>query len=520
MGGLGLFLLGMIIMTDSLRALAGDSIRNALMRFTRSPLSGAITGAASTAILQSSSATTVAAVGFVGASLLTFPQALGIIFGANIGTTITGWMVALLGFKLQLATVLLPLILTGTLLRLFGQKLVASIGMGLAGFGLIFVGITVMQQGMSGLQDVITPTQFPTDSLFGILKLVGLGILMTLITQSSSAGVATALTALYAGAINFHQAAALVIGMDVGTTVTAVMASIGGSVGSRRTGISHVIYNCLTGIFALLLLTPYINLWESLAPNELINNAEIALVGFHSLFNILGVIIILPFTHHFAAFITNLIKDKVSIYTRHLDTALLEETSLALTAIRTSIQLELVDLLNQLRHMLTETGKPKHIDLIELQIALDKTHAYADLIHLNKDEDRNWQRLTSSMHALDHLQRLHERCEEDIDRAQAARTIEALKPLRDQVSQCIEQIIESVEDKNWAEASVHAQTTAASILEQVEPMREAVMNQLAAGQVTVPQATDKLEAIRWLKRVSRHIARITVHLENIEAELI
>lgn len=118
-GGLGLFLLGMIIMTDGLRSLAGDMIRNALMRFTRSPVTGAAAGAVTTAILQSSSATTVAAVGFVGAGLMTFPESLGIIFGANIGTTITGWMVALLGFKLQLGIIVLPIILVGAILKLF-----------------------------------------------------------------------------------------------------------------------------------------------------------------------------------------------------------------------------------------------------------------------------------------------------------------------------------------------------------------------------------------------------------------
>ena len=137
-------------MTDGLRALAGSAIRGALMRFTRSPLSGAVTGAVSTAILQSSSATTVAAVGFVGAGLITFSASLGIIFGANIGTTMTGWLVALLGFKLNLGTVILPVILVGTILRLFGNGRAANIGYALAGFGLIFVGITLMQQGMSG----------------------------------------------------------------------------------------------------------------------------------------------------------------------------------------------------------------------------------------------------------------------------------------------------------------------------------------------------------------------------------
>ena len=124
-GGLGLFLLGMIIMTEGLRSLAGNTIRNALMRFTKSPYSGATTGAISTALLQSSSATTVMAVGFVGAGFMTFPESLGIIFGSNIGSTITGWMVALFGFKLNLGTIILPVIFLCVIMKIFfhGKKI-------------------------------------------------------------------------------------------------------------------------------------------------------------------------------------------------------------------------------------------------------------------------------------------------------------------------------------------------------------------------------------------------------------
>ena len=154
LGGIGIFMIGMIIMTEGLRALAGDRIRKALMHFTKTPTSGALTGAVTTAILQSSSATTVAAVGFVGAGLLAFPEALGIIFGANIGTTVTGWMAALLGFKLKLGTVILPFILLGAMLKLFFSDKIAATGYALAGFGLIFVGIEWMQGAMSGVESV------------------------------------------------------------------------------------------------------------------------------------------------------------------------------------------------------------------------------------------------------------------------------------------------------------------------------------------------------------------------------
>ncbi|WP_078485819.1 Na/Pi symporter [Solemya velesiana gill symbiont] len=186
LGGLVLFLLGMVVMTDGLTGIAGNMLRRALTRFTRSPLTGSLTGAGTTAVLQSSSATTVATIGFVGAGLLTFPHVVGIVFGANLGTTIIGWMVALFGFKLNLGSLALPIILAGVLLRLFAKGRLTHAGHALAGFGLIFVGIGFLQDSMSGLEGIITPEDLPSDSVTGRLLLICLGIGMTLVIQSSS----------------------------------------------------------------------------------------------------------------------------------------------------------------------------------------------------------------------------------------------------------------------------------------------------------------------------------------------
>jgi phosphate:Na+ symporter len=503
----------MIVMTGALRDLAGNAIRNALKKLTKSPLSGALTGAASTALLQSSSAITVAAVGFVGAGLMTFPQSLGIIFGANAGTTITGWLVVLLGFKLKLGTVILPVILMGAILKLFAKDRLATIGFALAGFGLIFVGIGMLQQGMSGLEQVITPEQFPVDTWLGRLKLVLMGIVITLITQSSSAGVAVSLTALFAGAINFNQAAALVIGMDVGTTVTAAMASLGGSISSRRTGVSHVIYNICTAIGALFLLSPYGLLWEYFAPGALIANAEVALVGFHTCFNLLGMIIVLPFTAKFAYLIENIIKSEPLTYAENLDKALLTEPSVALTAILTVVTNESRALLKHVNALLTQDEDHKRINLVEMQTALDETHAYVDLIHLDKADTPQWQQLVAAIHILDHLQRLHERCDEEEYRAFAAKQNEDLNLIVKQFIRVVREIVSNIEQQRWHENTQLASGANEALLSQLAPVRDNVMSNIAAGYITVPQATQRAEAIRWLKRVSYHISRITHHLD-------
>ncbi|MFP5380591.1 MAG: Na/Pi symporter, partial [Vicinamibacteria bacterium] len=178
-------------------------------------------GAGITALVQSSSATTLATIGFVSAGLLSLPNAIGVVIGANIGTTATGWLVSLLGLKLSIGKIAMPLIGVGALLRLLARERLAQAGLALAGFGVIFVGIDALQAGMAALAGRVDPAQFPVAGLAGRLLLVLLGVLMTVIMQSSSAAVATTLTALSGGAITLDQAAALVIGQNVGTTVTA-----------------------------------------------------------------------------------------------------------------------------------------------------------------------------------------------------------------------------------------------------------------------------------------------------------
>lgn len=513
-GGLGLFLLGMITMTDALRSLAGNSIRNVLMRFTRSPYSGALTGAASTALLQSSSATTVAAVGFVGAGLMSFSSALGIIFGANLGTTITGWVVALLGFKLNLGSVVLPLILLGAILRLcFGGK-ARSVGMAMAGFGLIFVGIEQMQDGMSGARDLLNILNLPTDTWWGRLQLLLLGVVFTIITQSSSAGVAATLTALATDSITLSQGLALVIGMDIGTTVTAVMATLGGSVGSRRTGFSHLIYNLLTGVLAFLLLTGYVKFCETFFSEQLSRNPEFVLVAFHSGFNLLGVSLILPFTAQFTRLMERIIPDIQSTYVSSLDNSLLKEPAMAVNAARQSLVGEFNALLLNCRSLLINGQPLKGIDLAELQVALDESHHYVDSIPLESG-GKEQAGLMNLLHSLDHLQRFHERCDEDQARADHARTEHLLADERERMIADVEEILQRITLGNWDDAANTAGTTSQRMESTTDSYRNAIIARIASGDIDVPEATASLEAFRWMRRVSFHIAEITKRLAKV-----
>jgi phosphate:Na+ symporter len=503
----------MIVLTDGLRALASNTIHTVLMKFTRTPLSGAVTGAVSTAVLQSSSAMTVAAVGFVGAGLLSYSGALGVIFGANIGTTITGWLVVLFGFKLKLGSLVQVLVFAGAILRLFAGGRLGSVGLVIAGFGLVFSGIGLMQSGMSGLQAVVTPDMFPKDNLAGRFKLVGLGILVTLVTQSSSAGVAMALTALFAGTINFNQAAALVIGMDIGTTATAAMATIGASVESRRTGLSHVIYNLITGVSAVFLLGLYQVTWETIAPGQLVKHAQVALVGFHTSFNLLGVIVVLPLTNRFARMMEKLIPDRGTVFTQSLDQASLSQPRLALTVVQTAVRQELMALLDCVSRATSGDVTRDKERLKELDEAIDETLAYIGRIQLHEQSGIDRDRMIAMMHVMDHMHRLADRCREegsDVARysalgseADRALLLEAVRTVRKHIA-----------NRKWHQAANSAEQAASAIAEQVHERRNQVMAGVASGEVALPMAEAALQDIRWMERVSRHVARITTHLDQ------
>lgn len=513
-GGIGVFLLGMVVMTEGLKSLAGARISQWLADATRSPSSGALTGAISTAILQSSSATTVAAVGFVGAGLLTFSQSLGIIFGANIGTTITGWMVALIGFKLKLGSLLLPLIFIGIMLRIFSAGRTAQAGLSLAGFGLIFLGIDVLQQAAAAYTDLVDLNLLPSDSWTGRIQLVAMGIAVTVITQSSSAGVAAALVAINAGAINFEQGAALVIGMDVGTTITAAVATVGGSAGSKRTGFSHVIYNCFTGVGALILISPFVFFWERVIGVALLANPEIALVGFHTTFNLLGAFLVLPFTAKFAALMIKLVPDTRPRYARGLDKALLKEPGVALLAAQKIIVAEFLTLMVSINLILEHEKEELRADMPRLQSILDETHEFLDQISFRKPESPEARRLIALIHAIDHMQRLHERCDEDLDRALVASQRPELTEVEVILDTRIDEIITAIEEQRLDDACELSKQTHLSILAMEDPQREKIYTAVARGEIDIRYATECAEALRWLTRVSRHISRICLYLHK------
>lgn len=517
LGGLGLFLLGMAIMTDGLKSFAGDSLRNQLARFTRSPLTGAATGMVSTAILQSSSATTVMAVGFAGAGLLTFAQALGIIFGANIGSTFTGWLVVLLGFKLDLAKIVMPLIFAGALMRVIGKRRVAASGFALAGFGLMFAGINTLQVAMKGFEDFVTPDSFPTDSISGRVLLVLIGIGVTLVTQASSAGVAMAIAAVYAGNISLAQACALVIGMDIGTTVTAFLATIGGTVNAKRTGIAHVVFNLLTGAGAFVLLPWFVTGWDWLAVGRLQKDREIAVVSFHTTFNVLGVLLVLPFTNQFARLIEWLVPTETAELTRRLEPSLLTQSSVALDAVQGTLQELAATVFRSMAILLTGRGDPDSARraLEEAERAIAETREYLGRIQTASGSSSIQSLHANALHVVDHLVRLVRRGRMQ-DQQHEVQSDKEMRQLGNRLAAAMGPLIES--EGSSIPFSQGVESVWNEIDRKMEPFRHQAISESARGTAGTNQTIASLDAYRWLRRVSYHAWRIAFHLDPTTAK--
>lgn len=521
LGGLGLFLFGMTTVTGALKSLGDTKMRLLMVRFVNNPVKGAITGAVSTAILQSSSATTVAAVGFVGAGLLTFPESLGIIFGANLGTTLTGWIVALIGIKLELGTALLPMILLGAILRLTRRTYLEQLGLAFAGFGLIFVGIDVLQDGLSGLQGNLTPEQFPSDTFLGRLLLVLIGVVVTIVTQSSSAGVATALAAVHANAISLNQAAAMVIGMDVGTTATAALATIGGNVQARRTGFAHVIYNTFTGIGALVLLTPFMQIVESIFPGVQATDPEYVLVGFHSFFNALGVLLVLPFTKHFANLIIRLFPDRGNPLTRQLDKSLLENPVIAINAVGNTIQNVMRELLGELtRHLQDVKTKVNGQLLDDVADAVNQCKGYMQELTSRALQPNQIHNYLSLMHVLDHLERIELRVWEK-KRLKKCRADEAMAEMSDKL--CIAATTLAKTSSSISPADVdQLRSINRNLKIAVREYRHSCFEDMSNNKLSASTASQHMKTARTLRRIGYHVWRISHHLsltiETIQSE--
>src|SRR5215475_15727670 len=349
LGGVGLFLLGMTVMTEGLKALAGSALRAVLGKAAATPLHGSFWGAIITLLVQSSSATTMTTIGLVSAGLLTFQQGLGLVFGANVGTTGTGWLVALIGVRVSLTAAALPMIFVGALIKLLARGRISGVRAALAGFGLVLFGLTTLQQGMGGLAERLHPADLPAvlagpdgrwwTSMFGVLVLVVAGLVMTALMQSSTAAVAVTLSGYFAGAIGLDQGCALIIGQNIGTATSSALAAIGASTTAKRLAIAYVLFKIIAALIALVLFPFTIPLLQRAASSV---DGVTLLALYHTAYNVVGVVVLLPLINWFTRLVERILPERGSPLARCLDPSALESPIVAVEAVRRTIAHALV----------------------------------------------------------------------------------------------------------------------------------------------------------------------------------
>lgn len=323
-GSLGLFLYGMKILSDGLQKATGDKMKSFLQLMTKNRFLSVITGLLITIIIQSSSATTVMVVSFVNASLLNLVQAIGVIMGANIGTTITGWIVAIFGFKMNITVLALYSIAIALPLMFSSHTKKREISEIFLGFGLLFLGLNYLQTSMPDISkntEILSIlANFNDGSFLSIIICVVLGTLLTIIVQSSSASMAITITMAYQGWIGVNTATALCLGQNIGTTITAYLASIGTSTNAKRAAWAHILFNVAGSIIAIILFQPMVQFVNAITPGDihsfdaksLRESLPTFLAMYHTTFNLFNTILFFPFIKVFAKLIEKFIPERSS----------------------------------------------------------------------------------------------------------------------------------------------------------------------------------------------------------------
>jgi phosphate:Na+ symporter len=538
LGGIGLFLLGMTIMTDGLKGLAGSSLRTVLGKAAATPLSGMFWGAVVTLLVQSSSATTMTTIGLVSAGLLTFPQGLGLVFGANVGTTGTGWLVALIGVRVSLSSYALPLIFVGSLAKLMGGGRIPAFGASLAGFALVLYGLSTLQEGMGGVAAQLRPSDLPAvigapgvgwlSGWVGLISLVIAGLVMTTVMQSSTASIAVTLSAFYAGAIGLEQGCALIVGQNIGTATSSAMAAIGASVTAKRLALAYILFKIIAALIALALF-PFVMPLILRASGAL--DGVTLLAAWHTAYNVVGVAALMPFLDRFTGLVERLLPDAGSPLTRGLDRAALESPVVAMEAARRTIALAFRELCQKIDAAVSGDEKEgAALSLAEPAAALRAARDFLSEVSGPPDSEREERRLTGTLHALDHVSRLAEIAGEapelptmgdGPDEARAATLCaQAMRAAAAAVSDIAGEKalseaaapIGRMETPEAGSALARLEESAQRLGDLRRAHRGPTLGKVATGEITADQAMARIETLRRLEALARHAWRGAAHL--------
>ena len=341
LSGIAIFIIGMFFMQDGFKQLSGGILEKLLEKFTSNTLYAILTGFLSTSVVQSSTIITLIVVSFLSAELLTLVQAVGIVFGSNVGSTTTAWIVSSLGVDVKISTYAFPMLVFGVVLRFFKSNGVKGSGNVLLGLGFIFLGISYMKDGFDIMKNSIDLASYAMEGYLGIIVYILIGILITVVIQSSAATLAIVITALNADSITYVNAIALAIGANVGTTLTTILASFASNENGKRVALIHFLFNLISATFITILIYQFIDLTDFIAPFLGVsdNNYGMKLALFHTIFSVTGVILLTPAISLLVKLSEKLIQKKVSSASKpkYLNQSVLSNPDASLAALRKEI---------------------------------------------------------------------------------------------------------------------------------------------------------------------------------------
>ena len=378
LGALGLFLYGMKLMSESLQKVAGDKMRSILAAMTANPFSRVLTGLLITGIIQSSSATTVMIVSFVNAGLMNLTQAIGVIMGANIGTTFTAWLISLLGFKAEISLLAIPIIGVGLPLMFFKKRNLRSLGEFLIGFALLFMGLDYLKASVPDIAENPQILEFLknyTDlGYMSVLLFIFIGTVLTMVIQSSSATMALTLVMCVEGWISFELAAAMVLGENIGTTITANIAAMVANVSAKRAARAHMLFNIFGVIWMFIFFYPFLrlvayitmHLFNLESPFEFPASVAVSLSLFHTLFNVVNTIILIWFTPLMVKAVTWMVKshgeEDEQFRLRYIDMGVMTSAEMSLHQAKSEISVyasRVIKMFGFVRNLFRETKQEK-----------------------------------------------------------------------------------------------------------------------------------------------------------------
>ncbi|MBU1413369.1 Na/Pi cotransporter family protein [Myxococcota bacterium] len=392
-GGLAFFIMGMTLMSDALQKVAGERMRLFLSKVTGHPVLGLLTGVAVTGVIQSSSATTVMVVSFVNAGLLDLMQAIGVILGANIGTTITAWIVSLIGFKMNIAALALPALSIGFFGSLMSRDKKKALLDILLGFGLLFFGLNFMKEALSTPENLEMVKGWMgwinADGPLSRLWVVAVGSLVTMVIQSSSATMAITLILAFQGVIHHETAFALILGENIGTTITANIAALGASVTARRAARSHFLFNVFGVMWVFAVWPFWVQFIDLLAPGPLTSRADLPvhMSVFHTFFNVFNALLFLPFLKQLARAATWMVPDKPASAGREepifefINFRQVQVPELAILAARKDLQVmggEIQRMLGQIDELIRNPDAPRGQVVAEISRIEERVDRMAD----------------------------------------------------------------------------------------------------------------------------------------------